>query len=132
MLTGRLTRRPTNSWKRNLLDEDMRLYILPLHKSPACTQLPVNNPLQLLVKVREMVLKTISTQEKFPRTENFPEISLLKVENFQPQNFFRRKICVGQSHFTKCSFCGKFSWVEMHGPLYSTAWPKVFDFLLVD
>jgi hypothetical protein len=44
-----------------------------------------------------MVLKTISTQEKFPRTENFPEISLLKVENFQPQNFFRRKICVGQS-----------------------------------
>ena len=30
----------------------------------------------------------ISTQEKFPRTENFPKISLLKVENFQLQNFF--------------------------------------------
>jgi hypothetical protein len=24
----------------------------------------------------------------FPRTENFPKISLLKVENFQLQNFF--------------------------------------------
>jgi hypothetical protein len=23
------------------------------------------------------------------------------------------KICVGQSYFTKFSFCGKFSWVEM-------------------
>jgi hypothetical protein len=32
--------------------------------------------------------RLISTQEKFPRTENFPKISLLKVENFQLQNFF--------------------------------------------
>jgi hypothetical protein len=30
--------------------------------------------------------RKISTQEKFPRTENFPKISLLKVENFQLQN----------------------------------------------
>jgi hypothetical protein len=30
----------------------------------------------------------ISTQEKFPRTENFPKMSLLKVEIFQLQNFF--------------------------------------------
>jgi hypothetical protein len=30
----------------------------------------------------------ISTQEKFPWTENFQKISLLKVENFQLQNFF--------------------------------------------
>jgi hypothetical protein len=30
----------------------------------------------------------ISAQEKFPWTENFPKISLLKVENFQLQNFF--------------------------------------------
>jgi hypothetical protein len=30
----------------------------------------------------------ISTQENFPRTENFPKISLLKVENFQLQHFF--------------------------------------------
>ena len=29
----------------------------------------------------------ISTQEKFPRTEHFPKIALLKVENFQLQNF---------------------------------------------
>ena len=47
-----------------------------------------------------------STHEKFLRTENFPKISLLKVEL---QNFFRRKICVGQSHFTNFSFCREFS-----------------------
>jgi hypothetical protein len=33
-------------------------------------------------------LRPISIQENFPRTENFPKISLLKVENFQLQNFF--------------------------------------------
>ena len=42
--------------------------------------------------------------------EIFPKISLLKV-NFKI--FFRRKICVGQSHFTNFSFRGKFSGVEM-------------------
>ena len=31
---------------------------------------------------------SISTEENFPWTENFPKISLLKVENFQLQNFF--------------------------------------------
>jgi hypothetical protein len=50
-------------------------------------------------------------KKNFPRTENFPKISLLKVENFQLQNFFPTEN-VGQSHFTKFSFCGKFSWVE--------------------
>jgi hypothetical protein len=35
-----------------------------------------------------ITLSPISTQEKFPRTENFAKISLLKVENFQLQNFF--------------------------------------------
>jgi hypothetical protein len=30
----------------------------------------------------------ISTPEKFTPTENFPKISLLKVENFQLQKFF--------------------------------------------
>jgi hypothetical protein len=34
------------------------------------------------------VLRPISTQGNFPRTENFPKISLLKVENFQPFHFF--------------------------------------------
>ena len=34
------------------------------------------------------ILRAISTQENFPWTENFPKISLLKVENFQLQNFF--------------------------------------------
>jgi hypothetical protein len=33
-------------------------------------------------------IKSISTQEKFPRTENFPKMSLLKVENFQLQKDF--------------------------------------------
>ena len=37
-----------------------------------------------------------STDRKF--SEN---IIVLRVENFQLQIFFRRKICVGQSHFTK-------------------------------
>ena len=63
--------------------------------------------------IRYLWLRPISTQENFPRTQNFPKISLLKLENFQLQNFFRRKICVGQSHFTKFSVCGKFSGVEM-------------------
>ena len=35
-----------------------------------------------------ILLRPISTQEKFPRTENFLKISLLKLENFQLQNFF--------------------------------------------
>jgi hypothetical protein len=35
-----------------------------------------------------ITLRLISTEENFPRTENFPKISLLKVENFQLQNFF--------------------------------------------
>jgi hypothetical protein len=52
-------------------------------------------------------------QHAFPRTENVPKKTLLKVECFQLQNFFRRKICVGQSHFTNISFCGKFSRLEM-------------------
>ena len=34
------------------------------------------------------VLRPISAQVNFPRTENFPKISLLKVENFQPFHFF--------------------------------------------
>jgi hypothetical protein len=33
-------------------------------------------------------VKAISNQENFQRTENFPKISLLKVENFQLQKFF--------------------------------------------
>jgi hypothetical protein len=37
-------------------------------------------------------IKAISTQEKFPRTENFPKISLLKVENFQLSKLFSDKI----------------------------------------
>jgi hypothetical protein len=52
-------------------------------------------------------------QEKFPRRENAPKISLLKVENLQLQNFFRREIYVGQSHFTNFSFRGNFFRVEM-------------------
>ena len=36
--------------------------------------------------------RPISCQEKFPRTENFPKISLLRVENFQLQNLFPRPI----------------------------------------
>jgi hypothetical protein len=38
-------------------------------------------------------------------------IIVLKIFNFK--FFFRTKICVGQSHFTKFSYCRKFSRVEM-------------------
>jgi hypothetical protein len=38
--------------------------------------------------VSEVPFLSISTQENFLWTENFPKISLLKVENFQLQNFF--------------------------------------------
>jgi hypothetical protein len=34
-----------------------------------------------------ITLRSISTQENFPWTENFPKISLLKVENFQDGKF---------------------------------------------
>jgi hypothetical protein len=37
------------------------------------------------------------SERKCPRTENIPKISMLKVEHFQLQQFFRRKICVGQT-----------------------------------
>ena len=40
----------------------------------------------------------ISTEEKFPRTEKFPKISLLKVENFQLQNFYPTEIFVSANH----------------------------------
>jgi hypothetical protein len=39
-------------------------------------------------KTHTLDLRLISTQEKFPRAENFPKMLLLKVENFQLQNFF--------------------------------------------
>jgi hypothetical protein len=48
--------------------------------------------------------------------ENFPKISLLKVENFQLQNFFRRKICVGQSHLKKIFLLKIF--LRGHAPLH--------------
>ena len=61
------------------------------------------------VKAHHFHSRKISTDRKVSKY-----ISLLKVENFQLQNFFPRgKICVGQSHFTKLSFCETFSWVEM-------------------
>jgi hypothetical protein len=43
---------------------------------------------RLLVSTPTLLLRPISTQEIFPRPENFPKISLLKVQNFQLQNFF--------------------------------------------
>ena len=41
--------------------------------------------------------KAISTQEKFPRTENFPKISLLKVE-FSTSKFFSDGKFVSTNH----------------------------------
>jgi hypothetical protein len=47
---------------------------------------------------------------KFSTDRKFSEKSLLKLNL---KIFFRRRICVGQSHFTNFSFRGKFSWVEL-------------------
>ena len=62
----------------------------------------------------------MSSKDPFPLKKNFhgqkifqKHHCLIKVDNFQLKNFFRRKICVGQSHFTQFSFCGRFSSVEM-------------------
>jgi hypothetical protein len=58
--------------------------------------------------------RPITTQENFPRTENFPKISLLKVEHFQLQNFFSDGKFVSANHILqKFYFCVKFSWLEM-------------------
>ena len=67
---------------------------------------------KMLQKVRENLkarLRPVSTQEKFPRTENFPKISLLEVENFQLQNLFSDGKFVSANHILKFSFCRKFS-----------------------
>jgi hypothetical protein len=39
-----------------------------------------------------LLLRPISAKEKFPWTENFPKISLLKVENFGYRSMFRAPI----------------------------------------
>ena len=59
-----------------------------------------------------ITLSPISIQENFPRTENFAKISLLKVENFQLQNFFPTEY-VSANHILQNFLCGKFSLVEM-------------------
>jgi hypothetical protein len=54
-----------------------------------------------------LTIKELSTDRKF--SENV--IVKLKLNIFNFRIFFRQKICVGQSHFTKVSFCGKISYV---------------------
>ena len=49
------------------------------------------------VSVPLQVLRSISTQENFPRTENFPKISLLKVEN-STSKFFSDGKFVSANH----------------------------------
>jgi hypothetical protein len=51
--------------------------------------------------------RKISTDRKF--SENI----IVKSWRFSTSKFFSDGKFVGQSHFTKFSFCGKFSWVEM-------------------
>jgi hypothetical protein len=49
----------------------------------------------------------------FPRTESFPKMSLLKVENFQLQNFLPTKNLCRPITFYKIFFLWKISWVEI-------------------
>jgi hypothetical protein len=58
------------------------------HVSDLSCELDSNVAIRILDPFPVTKLSSISTREKFPRTENFPKISLLKVENFQLQNFF--------------------------------------------
>jgi hypothetical protein len=62
------------------------------------------------------MLTPISTKEKFPRTENFPKISLLKVENFQLQNFFPKENLCRPITFYKIFFLRKI-FLSENGPL---------------
>ena len=64
------------------------------------------------------VLTPISTQENFPRTENFPKISLLKVENFQLQNFFPTENLCRPITFYKFFFPRKI-FLSRNGPLFA-------------
>jgi hypothetical protein len=55
----------------------------------------------------DAILKAHFHLRKFPRTENFPKISLLKVENFQLPNFFPTENLqalkyILQGRLTKC------------------------------
>ena len=70
---------------------------------PRVTSLGILNNIFIL----NTTLRPIYTQEKFPRTENVPKIRLLKVENFQLQNFFPTEICVGQYHILQMFFLRK-------------------------
>jgi hypothetical protein len=55
----------------------------------------------------------IFNQQQFPRTKNFPKISLLKVENFQLQNFFPTENLCRPITFYKMFFLRKKFRVEM-------------------
>jgi hypothetical protein len=61
-------------------------------------------------------LRPIFTQENFPRTENFPKISLLKGENFQLQNFFPTENLCRPITFYKIFFLRKIFLIG-NGPL---------------
>ena len=54
--------------------------------------------------------RPIFCQEKFPRTENFPKISLLKVENFQLQNLFPRPITFYKIFYLPKIFLSAWKW----------------------
>jgi hypothetical protein len=60
------------------------------------------------------ILKAHFHSRKISTDRKFSENITVKSWKFSTSKIFlRRKICVGQSHFTKFSFCGKFSWVKM-------------------
>jgi hypothetical protein len=66
-------------------------------------------------------LRPIPTKEKFPRTENFPKISLLKVEHFQLQIFFPTENLCRPITFYKIFFLRKI-FLGLGAPI----WHKIF------
>jgi hypothetical protein len=71
-------------------------------------------------KQEKFLLGKISTDRKF--SENII-VKNWKIFNFKI--FYRRKICVGQTHFTKFSFCAKFFLREMGLNLAKPPSPQV-------
>jgi hypothetical protein len=67
-------------------------------------------------------LRSIFTQEKFPWTENFPKISLLKVEIFQLQNFFFDGKFVSPIKLYKIFFPRKWAFTFQAGTTATLNW----------
>jgi hypothetical protein len=94
-------------------------FLINIHAHIAFTISYLDPPPLLPLQCSVTPGESISTQEKFPRTEHFPKISLLKVENFQLQNFFPTENLCRPITFYKIFFLRKI-FLTGNGPLHTT------------